>query len=266
MDMNDAYANAAHIEGANAFPGRWASAAAKWREQALSQLDISYGMHDRQKLDLFLPDGEPKGLAMFIHGGYWRAFGRKDWSHLAAGCVARDWAVAIPSYRLAPEVRIAEITQDLVAALHQAAHLFAGPIVVTGHSAGGHLSARMICKDVGLEKAVQRRIERVAPISPLSDMRPLIGLDLNDDWRLDMAEAEAESVVLSTPITGVAIDVWVGANERPVFLDQARWLAEAWDAGLHVEAGKHHFDVIDAMADPKSAMITSLLRENWVPT
>ena len=85
MDINDAYANGAYIEGADAFPGRWASAAANWREQAVSRLDLSYGPDERQQMDLFLPSGEPKGLAMFIHGGYWRAFGRKDWSHLAAG-------------------------------------------------------------------------------------------------------------------------------------------------------------------------------------
>lgn len=264
MDMNDAYAVGAHIDGADAFPERWASAAAKWREHAVSRLDLSYGSDERQKLDLFLPEAKPKGLAMFIHGGYWRAFGRKDWSHLAAGCVARGWAVAVPSYQLAPNARISAITQDIAAALELAAGIVAGPIVVTGHSAGGHLSARMACEGVGLEDDVQRRIVRVAPISPLSDMRPLVGLDMNDDLQLDQAEAEAESVILCTPVAGVSVDVWVGADERPVFLDQAKWLAEAWDAGLHIEAGKHHFDVIDAMSDPKNAMITSLLRENRV--
>lgn len=264
MDMNDAYANGPYIEGADDYPPRWMANARAFRAGAQARFDLAYGTDARQRLDLFLPDGAPKGLAMFIHGGYWRAFGRKDWSHLAAGCVGNGWAVAVPSYRLAPDVRIAEITQDIVAALELAAGEIAGPIALTGHSAGGHLSARMACRGVGLTEDVQGRITQVSPISPLSDLRPLVALDMNETLRLDVAEASAESPLLQTPVAGIGLDVWVGADERPVFLDQARWLAEGWGGRLHNVPDKHHFDVIDAMADPKSAMITSLLRENRV--
>ncbi|MEE9388500.1 MAG: alpha/beta hydrolase [Paracoccaceae bacterium] len=264
MDPNAAYANAAYIKHAESFPLKWQQQAQNWREHANARLDIPYGPDARQKLDLFLPKQRPKGLAMFIHGGYWQAFGRKDWSHLAAGCVARGWAVAVPSYRLAPDVRIADITQDIVAALEMAAGMIAGPIAVTGHSAGGHLSARMVCDGVGLAPGVQGRIARVAPISPVADLRPLLGLDMNEVLRLDDAEAAAESPVLCAPVAKVGVDVWVGANERPVFIEQAGWLADAWDGALYIEPGKHHFDVIDALADPKSALVARLLGENRV--
>ncbi len=264
MDMNDAYANAAHISGADEFPPRWAAAAKAFRGSARAHLDLAYGPDERQQLDLFLPEGVPKGLAMFIHGGYWRAFGRKDWSHLAAGCVAQGWALAVPSYRLAPDVRIWAITRDIVAALELAAGLVAGPIVVTGHSAGGHLSARLICTGIGQDAEVQGRIVRVAPISPVSDLRPLVALEMNEALRLDDAEAAAESPVLQKPLAGVGVDVWVGADERPVFLDQARWLADAWGGALNIEPGKHHYDVIDALEDPKSAFVARLLGENRV--
>ena len=264
MDMNDAYANGPYIEGADDYPPKWAAAAKAWRVQALSRFDLAYGPDARQKLDIFLPEGSPKGLVMFIHGGYWRAFGRRDWSHLAAGCVGNGWAVAMPSYRLAPDARIGEITQDIVAALELAAGQVAGPIVVTGHSAGGHLSARMICDGVGLDKGVQGRIVRVAPISPVSDLRPLVSLEMNEALRLDDAEAAAESPVLLERAVDAQVDVWVGADERPVFLDQARWLADAWGGALQIEPGKHHFDVIDALEDPKSAFVARLLGENRV--
>jgi hypothetical protein len=55
------------------------------------------------------------------------------------------------------------------------------------------------------------------------------------------------------------VTVWVGADERPAFLDQARWLAETWGCGHVVAPGKHHFDVIDALADPDSQMVATLV-------
>ena len=74
----------------------------------------------------------------------------------------------------------------------------------------------------------------------------------------DMEAAKAESPVLMRPLP-VAVTVWVGANERPAFLDQARWLAEAWNAGHEIAEGRHHFDVIAALEDPDSRMVEQLL-------
>src|SRR5690606_9529260 len=143
------------------------------------------------------PDATPRGLIIFIHGGFWRAFGREDWSHLAAGGLEHGWAVAMPSYTLAPKVRIARITDEIVAAVSAAADTVVGPMVLTGHSAGGHLAARLACTDIALPVAA--RILRVVPISPLADLRPLLAARINDDLGLDAAEAEAESPALRDP-------------------------------------------------------------------
>lgn len=115
MELDDAYANAAHIAGADAYPARWAAKAAAFRE-AMSEtgharLDHAYGPGAREALDLFLPRGEPTGLCVFVHGGYWLRFDRSYWSHLAAGALARGWAVAMPSYDLCPDVMIGKITR-----------------------------------------------------------------------------------------------------------------------------------------------------------
>ncbi|MFN6978152.1 MAG: alpha/beta hydrolase, partial [Gemmobacter sp.] len=141
MDMDREYANGAFIPGSDAYPARWATAAAAFRTQlgVRAQTDRIYGAGARQRFDLFLPDGAARGLVVFVHGGYWLRFGRGDWSHLAAGAVARSWAVAMPSYTLAPAARIAAMTGEIAEAVAAAARLVAGPVVVTGHSAGGHL-------------------------------------------------------------------------------------------------------------------------------
>ncbi len=264
MTPDIAYANADFIEGAAAYPERWATAAANFRQGLENEnrlrADIAYGAAARQIMDLFLPAGTPKGLMVFVHGGYWRMFTKDSWSHLAAGAVAQGWAVAMPSYTLTPKAQISEITHEIARAIECAAGKVAGPILLTGHSAGGHLVARMNCTDVALADDVSARIKRILPISPVSDLRPLLETAMNADFQMDMAAAAAESPVLRSERRGIETHVWVGADERPVFLDQARWLAGAWgEAHLHIAPNLHHFNVIDGLALPSDPLLKTLL-------
>lgn len=258
MDWDDAYANAAYIAQAESYPPRWAEEALAFRKEVAAETDLPYGDGARHRFDLMRPEGTPKGLFVFVHGGYWLRFDKSSWSHFARAAVAQGWAVAMPSYDLAPNARISEITVQVAQSICRAAEMVEGPIVLVGHSAGGHLVARMICDGV-LPEAVAARITRVVPISPVSDLRPLMKTAMNADLKLDAAECGSESPVFGTPRADVAVTVWVGAEERPVFLDQARWLAEAWGCDLFVAGGKHHFDVIDALADPQSDFARMIL-------
>ncbi len=264
MNYDLAYANADFIPNANAYPPRWARQAADFRARRKdhARLGLAYGDGPREVFDLFLPDGDPAGLMVFVHGGYWQKFGREDWSGFAAGAVARGWAVAIPSYPLAPEARLRHITRAVARAIGVAAREVEGPIVLAGHSAGGHLVARMNCVDSLLTATTARRVRRIVAISPLSDLRPLTRTGMNAVLRLDAAEAQAESPVLGTPRHEFDTLVWVGAEERPAFLDQARWLTEAWDeARLHIAPGRHHFDVLDPLTRADSAMVGVVLAD-----
>jgi arylformamidase len=258
-DLSRDYANGDFIAGAATYPPRWAAAAAAFRGGLAlrAHSGLKYGPGDRQVFDLFLPQGNARGLLVFIHGGYWMAFGPQDWSHLAAGALARGWAVAMPGYTLAPGARIAAMTQEVAQAIDAAARMVHGPIVVTGHSAGGHLSARMACAD--LSPPFADRLARVVPISPLSDLRPLMQTGMNEKLRLDLVEATAESPALWGRRPGVGATVWVGGQERPAFLWQARLLSENWDCPWHVDPGRHHFDVIDALADADSPLTGACL-------
>lgn len=261
MQLTDAYEIGKYIPDAEDYVPRWQADAGAFRANlgARARRDLSYGADPRQRFDLFMPEGAARRLVVFVHGGYWLKFDKSYWSHLAAGPLARGWAVAIPSYRLAPDVRISEITLDVMTAVTAAAGQVAGPIVVTGHSAGGHLAARMRCADL-LPKAVAARLARVLPISPLSDLRPLMRTAMNAELRIDEKEAAAESPALLSGPMRVDTVVWVGAEERPALLDQARWLAEAWPrVALRVAPGRHHFDVIDGLAEAESPLTRALL-------
>lgn len=257
--MDRAYANGPFIAGGDLYPPRWEAAAAAFRQQVRCEPGLAYGPGARQRFDLFHPADAPRGLMVFVHGGYWLAFGRELWSHLAAGALARGWAVAMPSYTLAPEARISAMTQEIGAAVAAAAGRVPGPLVVAGHSAGGHLAARMGCADAPLPPDVAQRVRRVVPISPLTDLAPLMQTAMNAKLALDAAEVAAESPAFLPRRPGCAAHVWVGGQERPVFLWHARLLAEEWACAWTVAPGRHHFDVIDDLADPGSALMATLL-------
>jgi acetyl esterase/lipase len=254
-DPDRDYANGAFIPGAADYPARWAAKAAAFRAGlgARAELDLAYGPGERERLDLFLPDGELRGVVVFVHGGYWHLFGKSDWSHLAAGPLARGWAVAMPGYPLAPEARLSGITGAIGRACAVVAGRVAGPMVVTGHSAGGHLAARMGCVDQAVPVA------RVVPISPLAELGPLMATAMNATLRIDEAEAAAESPARLALGKGVSAHVWVGAEERPAFLWQARVLAEEWACPWTADPGRHHFDVIDALEEPGSPLCQALV-------
>jgi acetyl esterase/lipase len=254
--MDQAYQNGAYIAGADAYPPRWMAAAQAFRDSlgARAVLDQPYGTGLRQSFDLFYPQSQPKGLMVFVHGGYWLAFGRETWSHLAAGALGHGWACAMPSYTLAPQARIAQITQEVAQSIRAASAILDGPVVVTGHSAGGHLAARMGCADLGLAQ-----VRRVVPISPLAELDQLCQTTMNADLNLDADEVALESPARLPLRDGCGAHVWVGGDERPAFLWQARTLAEAWACEWTVAPKRHHFNVIDGLADPQSPLMTACL-------
>lgn len=263
IDWDDAFSNSAHIPGGDDYYDRWIATAEAFRAGAPGETDISYGPAPRQYFDLFHPAETPRGLVVFVHGGYWMATGKSDWSHLAAGALSRGWAVALPGYTLAPEARIGAITAEVAKAIAAAAERVAGPVRLTGHSAGGHLAARMVCDDTPLPAAIADRIDRVVSISGVHDLRPLQLTGMNETLGLTRPEAAAESPALHRLRPGVSVTAWVGAAERPEFLRQAALLAEAWstpDVSVPVvaEPGRHHFDVIEGLTDPDHPLTKAL--------
>lgn len=266
QDWDDAFANMAHVAGSEKLPQIWTEAALAYRASGVRiEEDIAYGDHPREKFDLVWPDGTPKGLVVFIHGGFWMRLDKSFWTEFSEGARAHGWAVCIPSYTLAPEARISQMTAQMGRAIVKAAGRVSGPIRVTGHSAGGHLATRMICDDTPLDAATLARIEMVQSISGLHDLRPLMRTTMNDVLHLDEKEAMLESAVLHRPARAVPYSCWVGGGERPEFVRQSELMAQMW-AGLDVPSrcvvdGEHnHFTVLHGLREKDSAITRDLLQ------
>lgn len=263
-DWDDAYANAPHVPDGGRWPEAWVAPAQAFRDaHPGAELGLPYGEPERERLDLFHPEGAPRGLVVFVHGGYWVRLDRSYWSHLAAGPLAHGWAVAIPSYVLAPQARLGAIARAVARAVALAAGRVAGPVRLVGHSAGGHLVSRLAVPGL-LPEDVGARVERVVSISGVHDLRPLLRTRLAEDLRLDAEEALAESPALLIPREGTRLLAWVGQSERAEFLRQSALLANVWrglgaETALAVEPDRHHFDVVDGLLDPGSALTRGVL-------
>ncbi|RWC34333.1 MAG: alpha/beta hydrolase [Mesorhizobium sp.] len=270
VDWDDAYANGANIAGSDRWPAAWAEPAQAFRDalsaEGRARLDIAYGEGPRNRLDLFLPDAAPKGLVVVIHGGYWLETDKSLWSHLANGAVSSGFAVAMPSYTLCPDIRIAGIVREVGAAIGKAAAVVDGPLMLTGHSAGGHLATRMVTTTTPLAADVARRIRHVVSISGLHDLRPIMRTGMNKALAIDDDEALAESPALLCPMVGARITCWAGGGERAEFLRQNALLANIW-TGLGattsavVEPDRHHFSIVDGLADPAHPLTRTLISE-----
>ncbi|ENN85162.1 esterase/lipase/thiestherase protein [Rhizobium freirei PRF 81] len=267
-DWDSAYTNSDYIVDGDQWPDAWVEPARSLRDRLTAagraKLDIAYGPAERNRFDLFLPEGQPKGLVVFVHGGYWLQLDKSYWSHLAAGSVAAGYAVAIPSYTLCPQNRIGGIGKEIAAAITAAAELVDGPIILTGHSAGGQLVARMMTTTSPLSEMVVKRTRHVLAISGVHDLRPIMRRKMNGELRIDDAEARAESPALLEPVDTVRLTCWVGGAERAEFIRQNALLANIW-TGLGaatnavVEPDKHHFSVLDGLMDADHPLTRTLL-------
>lgn len=265
MDLNAQYNNRALVPNHPEIVAGWVKDAEAYRAAHPQSLGLAYGSHERHAYDLFAGERDsPAPLIVFIHGGYWQGLHRTQFSHMAAGCNAHGLDVAIPSYRLAPEVGIADIIADMQAFCLHLWQTHGRRLVVAGHSAGGHLAACMMATDWSAHGAPADLVVSGMGISGLYDLRPLMPVYVNDALKMDEKTARAASPLCWTPPAQGRFEAWVGGDESREYHRQSETLAATWlGAGVDccwIESpGDNHFTVVRHLAADDSAMTESLV-------
>lgn len=252
LDLEKEYNNRAAVPEHPAIIARWAAESKAYRNINAPRV-IEYGPGERNTFDLF--EAGPGPAVMFIHGGYWQALDKSFFSSMAKGLNALGVTVAVPSYDLCPNVRIGDIVEQMRAAsviVHRAIN---APVVVAGHSAGGHLSACLL--------ATESNVPAAYAISGLFELVPLISTSLNEKLHLDQSEAEALSPVLWPAPEGKTLDAIVGGAESSEYLRQSASIVSTWgEDGVETRYeeidGANHFTVIDPLTDAASPMCERL--------
>jgi arylformamidase len=266
------YNNRAAVPDHPRWLARCAELSASARAALAPSLDLRYGPGPKETLDLFLPAGRARGTYVFLHGGYWRALDKSDFSFVAGPFVARGCAVAVPNYDLCPDVSIATIVQQCrraVAWLVRDGAAHGAPpdrVVVGGHSAGGHLAAMLFATDWAALGIARDPVAGAVSLSGVHDLAPLVHFSYNVDLRLDDAEAARLSPVHLSPRSRAPILLAVGADETAEFLRQTGILWDAWPenrpAGARaplIVPARHHFSVVVDYADPASELTRATL-------
>jgi arylformamidase len=268
IDYEVEYNNRARVPENPVIMAGWARDAAAYRDQR-SPRRIAYGASPRHVIDVFAGDGQGKDrsnapLVVFIHGGYWQALDGSSFSHMARGLNAHGIGVAVPTYDLCPQVSVAEIINEMCQAMRELAKL-SDRLIVSGHSAGGHLAACMLATDwTAYDASLPAQLVRAAyAISGLFELEPLVPTSINKALGLDAAAARAASPLFWTPPTHGSLDAVVGELESAEYHRQSRSIVEVWGkAGLATQYGAvlaaNHFTAIAPLADPASPMTLRL--------
>ncbi len=254
---------------------RWAHNAAETRLRSAPRVDLAYGPHPRQRLDYFpgakQPGGQRPPLFVFIHGGYWRACDKSDFSWVASGPLQRGAAVALINYGRIPEqplsALVAHARQAHCWLYRNAAELEfdADRIVTGGHSAGGHLTAMMLAtRWNALDPSLPAALVRGGlTISGLFELEPLRHAPfIQDDLRLTDEETASLSPARLTPQPRASLITAVGANESDAFKKQSALIADCWEGAFvrHITVpSTHHYDVCDGLAQNGSELTQAIV-------
>lgn len=253
--------NGAAVPGSGAIVDGWQQRSGELKAKYPAHLDLSYGPRERNRIDfLKAADGGP--TLVFIHGGYWQMRSKDSFTCFAEGLMAHGINVALFGYTLAPEATLADIVAEMHAGIDALVTRLpglsgdAGRIVVSGWSAGGHLTATTLSHP---------QVKGGVAISGLYDLEPIRHSYLNVKLGLDEAMSRRYSPLLQSGGPDAPLSLVVGGAELPLLRQQTADMAAFRAAhGLPVAyeeiPGADHFSVMAELASP-TGRITTLIRE-----
>ncbi len=248
-ERDAAYNNSAAVADSSVLNAAREVASSVFRTTNQMHLDLRYGMRERNTWDLFPVSDPDAPCIVFIHGGYWQRNSKEQFSNLIAGPHSRGWAAALPGYTLAPDASLSEIVAEINAALdwlgaHGPAHGINGPVVLSGWSAGGHLTA--MCLGHNLVKAG-------LAISGIFELGPVRDTYLNDMLRLTDVEIVSLSPMRLPPVHK-PLAIAYGTAELPPLVSDSRDL-HALRSAAHLPGAlipmprANHFTIVHELRD-----------------
>ncbi|MEM7221512.1 MAG: alpha/beta hydrolase [Pseudomonadota bacterium] len=256
------------------FDEKWRRMSAGYIPRARMERDIKYGNGANEVFDLFIPDdGESVPVLIFVHGGYWTWMDKDTYAFSLEPIRSAGALVASVNYTLCPHNTISGIVDQVRRAcifIYENVGAYNGDqnnIHITGHSAGGHLTAMMAATD-------WRELNPDLPIDLLKSAIPSSGLfdmnnmrltpQLNEHLKLDREEADANSPLFLAPAYDMPISVVVGAEETEGFLLESKNFSKAWSDRVtnlrYMEVPRvHHFSLIENMLTPGDPFTCLLL-------
>jgi acetyl esterase/lipase len=244
----------------------WEKRSAVLRQRHPQHLDLRYGPRERNRID-FLKSRDQAPTLLFIHGGYWQHRAKEIFALVAEGAMAHGINVALIGYTLAPDATLDEIVAeihagiDFLAAQLPALGAAPGGIVVSGWSAGGHLTSMALANP---------HVRAGVAISGIYDLEPIRHSYLNEKLRLDEAMSHGNSPMMMSGGPAKSLSLVVGSAELPLLRKQtADFAGHRARHGLPVTyeeiPGSDHFTIMNEMIAP-NGRVTTLIRHAFERT
>ena len=257
-ERDAAYNNTAAVADSPALNAAREAASAAFRAAHPEQLDLPYGPGARQKIDLYPAADFAAPCLVFLHGGYWQRNSREQFACLAEGARTLGWSAALPGYTLAPDASLTGIAEEVTAALDWLAangptHGIGGKLVLSGWSAGGHLTALALG---------HHAVAAGLAISGVFELGPIRDTYLNEKLMLTDAEIAALSP-LRLPVVDKPLAIAYGTAELPALVADSRAL-HAQRAAAHAPgalvpvAGADHFTIVLELQKPDGVLTRQL--------
>jgi len=258
-ERDAAYNNTDAVKNSGQLNEARTAASAAFRKAHPRHLDIPYGPRERNTWDLFPAKDANAPCLVFIHGGYWQRNSKDQFASLIAGVHAHGWAGALPGYTLAPDATLAEIVAEIMRALDWlgtagAARGITGPLVVSGWSAGGHLTALALAHP---------RVHAGLAISGIFELGPLRDTYLNEKLRLSEDEVTQLSP-LRLPVVQKPLAIAYGSRELPMLVYNSRAFhgyrsAQHAPGALLPIVNADHFTILDELRRPDGQLTAAAL-------
>ena len=253
--------NSVAVHGSLEMVTGWEQRSGEVRKRFPDTIDLRYGPRERNRID-FLKAADNAPTLLFIHGGYWQMRSKEVFTVVAEGPMAHGINVALIGYTLAPDATLDEIVDEIRSGIDflsgqlPALGAAAEGIVVSGWSAGGHLTAMALSHP---------KVRAGMAISGIYDLEPIRHSYLNEKLRADEAASRRNSPMMQEGGPLKPLSLVVGSAELPLLRKQtADFAGHRARFGLPVTyeeiPGADHFTIMHEMMSPKGR-ITTLIRQ-----
>ncbi|SDS63725.1 alpha/beta hydrolase [Bradyrhizobium canariense] len=253
--------NSMAVAGSTELVTGWEQRSGDVRKRHAGHLDLRYGPRERNRID-FLKAAENAPTLLFIHGGYWQHRSKEVFTIFAEGSMAHGINVALIGYTLAPDATLDQIVAEIHAGIDYltgqlpALGAAASGIVVSGWSAGGHLTSMALSHP---------KVRAGMAISGIYDLEPIRHSYLNVKLGLDEAMSCRNSPIMQADGPMKPLSLVVGSAELPLLRKQtADFAGHRARYGLPVTyeeiPGADHFTIMHEMMAAKGR-ITTLIRQ-----
>jgi arylformamidase len=249
-----------------------AAQAHKVRESAKSWLNIAYGTSPRERLDIYAAAKPAGPVLVYIHGGYWRSGSKEDNCNFVPTFTERGATVVLVEYDLCPNVTITEIVRQIRSAIawtyQNILRYGADPakLFVSGHSAGGHLTAMALAHDWRKQGLPENLIKGAVATSGVYDLEMVMKISVQEEVRMTHEIAQNNNPLLHAPRVKCPLIVAVGADEPEGWQQMSKDYFEfCRQSGMPVEylvePTANHYTMSEHLLDANRPLTQAMIKQ-----